>query len=421
MYEESGNGGSAGRNALRSLRLAVWRLDDMGQEAEILARVRTVLALADIAYNHCQVYRIEDGRNGVSEPDAVRSDGAPRVIAHNLKADGLWRQLKEGGAGVRAAWQAANTCSRVPADAGEREHLIRQLYSEVGAILETSFDQGVLALYRADDVPFSATDAAWVEELGEVLSGLFYRLDDLQRLQEKEAQLRQVQKLQMVGQLTAEVAYEINNPLTVIIGESSLLLEDRLEPMVMDGVEAVHRAGLQARDISERLIECVRDQKTHKAWLNFNRLVQETAALVRRTLQTEQIEVAEDLEPNLPWIEAHAGQIQQVVLNLIQNSRDAIQQIRSSGRIVLRTSIRQGWIALEVDDDGPGIPDEIRDEIFEPFFTTKGQRQGMGLGLSICTGIAQDHDGRLLVEKSARGARIALELPIEQSAVMEAN
>ena len=184
MYEESGNGGSAGRNALRSLRLAVWRLDDMGQEAEILARVRTVLALADIAYNHCQVYRIEDGRNGVSEPDAVRSDGAPRVIAHNLKADGLWRQLKEGGAGVRTAWQAANTCSRAPADAGEREHLIRQLYSEVGAILETSFDQGVLALYREDDVPFSATDAAWVEELGEVLSGLFYRLDDLQRLQD---------------------------------------------------------------------------------------------------------------------------------------------------------------------------------------------------------------------------------------------
>ena len=110
-----------------------------------------------------------------------------------------------------------------------------------------------------------------------------------------------------------------------------------------------------------------------------------------------------------------------MVLNLIQNSRDAIQQIRSDGRIVLRTSIRQGWIALEVDDDGPGIPDEIRDEIFEPFFTTKGQRQGMGLGLNICTGIAQDHDGRPLVEESARGARITLELPIEQSAVMEAN
>ena len=88
---------------------------------------------------------------------------------------------------------------------------------------------------------------------------------------------------------------------------------------------------------------------------------------------------------------------------------------------MLRTSIRQGRIALEVDNDGLGIPGEIRDEIFEPIFTTKGRGQGLGLGLSICTGIMRDHEGRLLVEKSVRGARITLELSVEQSAVMEAN
>ena len=114
------------------------------------------------------------------------------------------------------------------------------MYSQVGAIIETSFDQGVLALYLKDDVLFFATDAEWVEELGEVMSGLFYRLDDLRHLQEKEAQLRQVQKLRTVGQLTTEVVHEINNPLTMIIDESSMFLEDRLEPMVMDGVAAVH-------------------------------------------------------------------------------------------------------------------------------------------------------------------------------------
>ena len=133
----------------------------------------------------------------------------------------------------------------------EQGQLVRQLYSEVGAIIETSFDQGILALYLKDDVLFFATDAEWVEELGEVLSGLFYRLDDLRHLQEKEAQLRQIQKLRTMGQLTTEVVHEINNPLTMIIDESSMFLEDRLETMVMDGVAAVHRAGLQARDISE--------------------------------------------------------------------------------------------------------------------------------------------------------------------------
>jgi signal transduction histidine kinase len=113
--------------------------------------------------------------------------------------------------------------------------------------------------------------------------------------------------------------------------------------------------------------------------LNFNRLVQETAVLVRRTLQNEQIEIAEDMEPNLPWVEAHAGQIQQIVLNLIQNSRDAIRQIDGVGRVVLRTSIRQGWVTLQVEDNGPGIPEEIWSDIFEPFFTTKEGDQGTGV------------------------------------------
>ena len=133
--------------------------------------------------------------------------------------------------------------------------------------------------------------------------------------------------------------------------------------------------------------------------------------MVRRTLQNEQIEIAEDMEPNLPWVEAHAGQIQQIVLNLIQNSRDAIRQIDGVGGVVLRTSIRQGWVTLQVEDNGPGIPEEIWSDIFEPFFTTKEGDQGSGL--SVCAGIARDHDGRLLVEKSDRGACMTLELPLK--------
>lgn len=143
--------------------------------------------------------------------------------------------------------------------------------------------------------------------------------------------------------------------------------------------------------------------------------------MARRTLQNEQIEIAEDMEPNLPWVEAHPGQIQQIVLNLIQNSRDAIRQIDGVGRVVLRTSIRQGWVTLQVEDNGPGIPEEIWSDIFEPFFTTKEGDQGTGLGLSVCAGIARDHDGRLLVEKSDRGACMALELPLKQSAVLASN
>ena len=186
--------------------------------------------------------------------------------------------------------------------------------------------------------------------------------------------------------------------MAVIIGESSLLLEDKMESMVEDGVRAVYKAGLQARDISDRLLDFARGQKAKKEWLNFNRLVQETAVLVRRTLQNEQIEIAEDMEPNLPWVEAHAGQIQQIVLNLIQNSRDAIRPIDGVGRVVLRTSIRQGWVTLQVEDNGPGIPEEIWSDIFEPFFTTKAPGKGTGLGLSVSNNIIKKHKAASIIK-----------------------
>ena len=135
----------------------------------------------------------------------------------------------------------------------------------------------------------------------------------------------------MMGQLTAAFAGEINQYLEAIIGEISLLREGDLAPAVRNGVQAVYEAGLQARGTSERLLACARQQKPQKEWVNFTHLVQETVLLMRRTLLKDQIEIAEDLAPNLPYIKAHAGQLQQVVLNLIQNSRDAIKQVRDAG------------------------------------------------------------------------------------------
>ena len=127
------------------------------------------------------------------------------------------------------------------------------------------------------------------------------------------------------------------------------------------------------------------------------------------------------LTPNLPYIKAHTGQLQQVVLNLIQNSREAIKQVRGAGRIALRLSTRQGWIVLEIEDNGPGIPEEIRADIFAPFFTTKASNQHSGLGLSICAGIAREHHGRLFVADCVQGTCVVLELPINPHAALVDN
>ena len=403
------SGGNANEDLLRDLRLAVWRHKEPEGEFMILSQIRQTLDHAGIAYDGCRLYRVQADK------------GECKMRVHPLTSDGHWSPLTEGQQWVLAAWKSAATCYRVPSRPGECDWLAQQMRCNVKAILETTFDQGVLAVYRKEAIACSDADIGLFKGLGEVLSGLYYRQEDLSQLHAKEAQLRQAQKLRAMGQLTTEFAGEINQHLEVIIGETSLLLEENLAPAVGDGVQAVHEAGLQARSTSERLLACARQQKAQKEWLNFTRLLQETALLMRRTLLTDQIEIVEDLAPNLPYIKAHAGQLQQVVLNLSQNSREAIKQMHNAGRITLRLSTRQGWIVLEVEDNGPGIPEGIRADIFAPFFTTKASSQHSGLGLSVCAGIAREHHGHLFIADRAQGACVVLELPINLHAALVNN
>ena len=401
--------GSANEDLLRDLRRAVWRHKEPEGEFMVLSQIRQTLDHAGVAYDGCRLYWVR------------ADDSEYKMRVHPLTSDGYWSSLTEGQQWVLAAWKSAATCYRAPSRHGECDWLAQQMHCQVKAILETTFDQGVLAVYRQEASACSDADIGLFKGLGEVLSGLYYRREDLSQLQAKEAQLRQAQKLQVLGQLTTEFAGEINQHLEVIIGETSLLLEENLVPAVGDGIQAVYEAGLQARSISERLLVSVRQQKTQKEWVNVTCLVQETVLLMRRTLLQDQIAIATDLAPNLPHIKAHAGQLQQVVLNLVQNSREAIKQVRDAGRIALRLSTRQGWIVLEVEDNGPGIPAEIRGDIFAPFFTTKASSQHSGLGLSVCAGIAREHHGRLFVEACAQGACVVLELPINPHASLVDN
>lgn len=393
-------GGNANEDLLRGLRLAAWRHKEPEGEFMILAQIRQTLDYAGVAYDGCRLYRVQ------------ADNGECTMRVHPLTADGDWSPLTEGQQWVLRAWKSAATCYRAPSRHGECAWLAQQMRCNVKAILETTFDQGVLAVYRKEAIACSDADISLFKGLGEVLSGLYCRQEDLAQLQTKEAQLRQAQKLQVMGQLTTEFADEINQHLEVIIGETSLLHKGDLAPVVSDGVQAVYEASLQAHSTSERLLGYARQQKTQKEWVNFTRLVQETVRLMRRTLLQDQIEITEDLAPNLPYIKAHAGQLQQIVLNLIQNSRDAIKQVRDTGQIALRLSTRQGWIVLEIEDNGPGIPEGIRTDIFAPFFTTKASSQHSGLGLSVCAGIAREHRGRLSVADCAQGACMVLELPI---------
>lgn len=407
MDEYDGDYDADWREAMRQLRARVWEVRSPDDLNCFLLRMRQSIEGELSGLVAWRLFRIEEKKQAVD------------WSVHALTPDSYWLKLGKAVSveDLLVVWRAGLIVQRPVRGGNEAEEVGKLLGRGAASICQIPFEQGVLVLYGR--VGANVRDE-WSEDIREICRNLFCRLAGLELLCGKEAELRRIQRLQVAGKLTAEIAHEINNPLSVVIGESSLLMDETgLDPSVLEGVEAIYKAGLQARDISERLLNFVRGQKVQKEWINFNRLVQESAVLVRRTLQNERIEIVEELAPNLPWIEAHLGQLQQVALNLIQNSRDAMRE--HGGRIILRTLVRQGWAVFEVEDAGPGIPHDIREHIFEPFFTTKGDGQGTGLGLSVCMGIARDHGGRMLVADCDDGARIVLELPVQQATVLVSN
>ncbi len=154
-----------------------------------------------------------------------------------------------------------------------------------------------------------------------------------------------------------------------------------------------------------------RSQGSVKRQTDLNQLVREVALLLRRQLAHKQVQLIEDLQDGLPAVEANGGQLQQLLINLVHNGRDAILAGNNTGRVWIRTRVQGDGVVLEVEDEGAGIPEGIRERVFEPFFTTKEKGAGTGLGLSVCRAIAQEHGGRLRLGASAVGTRMILELP----------
>jgi two-component system NtrC family sensor kinase len=227
-------------------------------------------------------------------------------------------------------------------------------------------------------------------------------------------------RLASIGELAAGIAHEINNPVAIMVEEAGwiqdLLAEE--DPAKPDNLTEIERAtaqiktqGGRCKEITHKLLSFARKTDPTVKAFELNELVQEMITLVDQKARYASVHIETHLDPDLPPLTASATEVQQVLLNLINNSVDAMGP--SGGTIQVATGQQDGWIVLTVADDGTGIAEANLARIFDPFYTTKPVGQGTGLGLSICYGIIKKLGGNITVQSTkGKGTIFTIELPV---------
>jgi PAS domain S-box-containing protein len=220
-------------------------------------------------------------------------------------------------------------------------------------------------------------------------------------------------RLASLGRLASGVAHEINNPLSVVIGYSQILMEKDVPEGIKEDLQAINDSAERVAGVVKGLLAFGRQSKPGKEYVDINALVSRTLGLRAHEMNIHNIEVATKLAPDLPWTMADAGQIQQVFLNIILNAEQAMTRSNKDGHLLVKTGQTGDRITITFRDDGIGIPKKYLPRLFDPFFTTKGVGEGTGLGLSISYGIIQEHNGRIYAKgQPGKGATFVVELPI---------
>jgi signal transduction histidine kinase len=419
--------------AFHDVREEVWRMERVDDIDRVIVAVRQCLDALKIDVEGCSIHVVDDN----TDPPTVTS-------FRNRREETVWvRSVTEFARDtIVALWRSGTASYRNDLSAndvmGESHHIGDTYGLRVRSVLDVPYSRGTLGLNNSKPNAFSERDIEAVSRLAEILSEGFGRLADIEQLegrnreleleiaerQNLEEQLRRAQKMEAVGQLTAGLAHNFNNILQAIVGNLELARRGDAgdpAPLLRDAEAAAHRAG---EIIQHMLVFSRRDTKQVLSVVDFEQLVDQTIGICRRTFD-RRIEILLDLTTPLPAIRGDQGQLEQVLLNLMINARDALRDA-DDPRIHVRAEVRHldshqlarpespavDYVVVAVHDNGIGIAEADRRRIFDPFFTTKAVGEGTGLGLFTAYGIVDGLEGWIECDSEpGRGATFSILLP----------
>jgi len=236
-----------------------------------------------------------------------------------------------------------------------------------------------------------------------------------QQLMESQEQLIHAEKLTLLGEISASLAHEANNPLSAALVFAKLLTRETTSDNfskegALDYLSQIDSALTRGIRLIQNFVAFGRQSPPNLRPVDINDIVNQALALSAHSAKGQNIEVIKELNPSLPKVMADSDQLQQVCINLILN---AIQAMPEGGRLIICTSTNGNWLKVEVQDTGCGISLENMRKLFTPFFTTKEKGKGVGLGLAVCQGIMQRHQGKIEVQsKEGEGSTFTACLPL---------
>ena len=283
-----------------------------------------------------------------------------------------------------------------------------------------SLDGFEVELKRSDGSRFwGEFSARLIDYNGEevIVSSTIDQTERRQVTQEMERQreiLHQSEKLGALGELLAGVAHELNNPLSVVVGQALMLRETNSDPAIAQRAEKIGKAADRCAKIVKTFLSMARQRPSQTAELTLDEVIDSALEVTAHSLRSAGIEIQVNLSDQLPPVRGDADQLNQVLTNLIVNAQNAMQESEGPRCLRINTLYRKsrGEVVLKVKDSGPGIPEAIRSRIFEPFFTTKDVGAGTGIGLAFCHRIVEAHGGRIKVaSRAGEGATFVIALP----------